>query len=205
MVDKICDKLMDRVRLKMPEVNEERAEVIRYGFELLIGEVPKIFLMFIIAALIGKLEYFIISIAVICPYRTYSGGIHLKTHTGCFIITNMLYLGNVFFSEWFRFNGDLPKLVTIAFVYIFSVIIVMLNAPADTETVPILRKKDRRNKKILAIVCSTIALVIALLIKNEVISNMCIFGIFFQTLTITRLSYKIFKVKPGYLEYKKSL
>ena len=81
MVDKICNWLMARVRAKMPEVDEERAEVIRYGFELIIGEVPKLIVMFIIALLLGKIKLFLISVAIICPYRTFSGGIHLKTNT----------------------------------------------------------------------------------------------------------------------------
>ena len=37
MIDKICDKLIKRIRVKMPEVDDERAEVIKYGLELIIG------------------------------------------------------------------------------------------------------------------------------------------------------------------------
>ena len=44
-----------RVKQKMPEVDDERAEVIRYGFELIIGEVPKMILIFLIAILIENL------------------------------------------------------------------------------------------------------------------------------------------------------
>ena len=44
MIDKICDKLMKRIRAKMPEVDDERAEVIKYGLELIIWELPKMFL-----------------------------------------------------------------------------------------------------------------------------------------------------------------
>ena len=105
MINKICDFLMERVKQKMPEVDDERAEVIRYGFELIIGEVPKMILIFLIAILLGKLKYFLISIAIVCPYRTFSGGIHLKTHIGCLISTFLLYLGNVFFCEWFKFGN----------------------------------------------------------------------------------------------------
>ncbi|MBQ3409513.1 MAG: accessory gene regulator B family protein [Clostridia bacterium] len=205
MVNQICNKLMDRVRSKMPEVDDERAEVIRYGFELLIGEVPKLLLMFVLAALLGKLKYFLISLAIICPYRTFSGGIHLKTHIGCFITTNLMYLGNVYFSEWIKFNSIYVKLAVIVFTYIFAVTMIILYAPADTETVPILRKNDRRKKKIEAIVWATGVLIISFCVKDIIIGNMCVFGILFQTLTITKLSYKIFNVKLGYLEYIKSL
>ena len=205
MVEKICDILMERVKAKMPEVNEERAEIIRYGFELIIGEIPKMIFIFILALVLGKFKYFLISLAIICPYRTFSGGMHLKTHIGCFITTTTLYLGSVYFCEFFNFNGDVPKFITIICVYIFSFAMVILYAPADTDTVPILIKKDRQLCKIKSILWITGILVAALFIKDNIISNLCIFGILFQTLTITKLTYKLFRVKLGYLEYKKSL
>ena len=65
MIDKICDKLMKRIRAKMPEVDDERAEVIKYGLELIIGELPKMFLLFIIAWLLGIFKYALISFAII--------------------------------------------------------------------------------------------------------------------------------------------
>ncbi len=205
MIEKICDILMNRVRQKMPDIDEERAEVIRYGFELLIGEVPKIILIFIIAIILGKFNYFIISMAVICPYRTFSGGIHLKTHIACFISTTFLYLGNVLLSELFVFSSIYLRLIMIFIVYVFSIIMILLYAPADTDTVPILRKKDRKIKKIKSIVWITIVLTSAIFVKNQVISNMCLLGVFIQTLTIMKISYRLFKVKLGYLEYKESL
>ena len=205
MVDKICNKLMCRVRAKMPEVDNQRAEVIRYGFELIIGEVPKLILMFILAFALGKLKYFLISVAILCPYRTFSGGIHLKTHLGCFIGTNLLYLGNVYMSEWIICSNEYIKYIALILTCIFAVAMILLYAPADTETVPILRKKDRAHKKILSLLWITFVALLAIIIKDRIISNMCIIGIILQTLTITKLSYKLFNVKLGYLEYIKSL
>lgn len=204
MVEKICDKLMDRVKAKMPEVDEERAEVIRYGFELIIGEVPKLLLMLILAIVLGKVKYFCISILIVGLYRMFSGGVHLKTHIGCFLMTNFMYLGNVYISELFVFSNVYIKYISIAIIYIFSIIMICLYAPADTDTVPILRKKDRKNKKIISLIIVSIILTIAIFIDNRVISNMCILGVFLQTITITKFAYKIFDVKLGYLEYIKS-
>ena len=48
MVDKFCNYIVKKIRNKMPEIDNERAEVIKYGLELIIGEIPKIFLLFII-------------------------------------------------------------------------------------------------------------------------------------------------------------
>ena len=46
MVDKICTYLTNRIRKEMPEIDDERAEIIMYGLQNIIGEIPKIFLIF---------------------------------------------------------------------------------------------------------------------------------------------------------------
>ena len=52
----------------------------------------------------------------------------------------------------------------------------------------------------------TITLGISLLVENTVVSNLLLFGILFQTITITRFMYKITGNKYGYEEYiKKSI
>ena len=49
MIKEICESLTKKIRQEMPEIDDERAEVIQYGLELIIGEVPKIILLFVIA------------------------------------------------------------------------------------------------------------------------------------------------------------
>ena len=46
MIDKICEYLTNKIRKQMPEVDDEKAEIINYGIQLIVGEIPKIFLMF---------------------------------------------------------------------------------------------------------------------------------------------------------------
>lgn len=91
MIDKFCDYLTNNIRKKMPDVDDERAEVIKFGLQLIIGEIPKFFIMIGIAYALGILKWTIVSFILILPYRVYSGGIHLKTHIGC-IIRNINYV-----------------------------------------------------------------------------------------------------------------
>ena len=74
-------------------------------------------------------------------------------------------------------------------------------APADTENVPILSKKDRKKKQILAYITYSVGLIVALLIHDNVISNIMLFGNILQTLTITKLAYRLTKNKYGYEVY----
>lgn len=204
MIDKICDKLMKRIRAKMPEVDDERAEVIKYGLELIIGELPKMFLLFIIAWLLGIFKYALISFAIILPYKLVSGGVHLKTHIGCILGTSLLYCGNVFISKYINIPDIKSQLIFSAIALTFAIIMISLYAPADTENVPILRKKERTKKKIVSYIIVTAMIIISFFIKDKVISNMFIVGVLLQSIMISKLTYNIFKVKFGYLEYIKT-
>ena len=76
-------------------------------------------------------------------------------------------------------------------------------APADTINLPILRKKERKTKKILSYIFATMTLVVALIIKDSTLSNILIFNVLIETICISRLAYKITKNEYGYQTYAK--
>ena len=78
-----------------------------------------------------------------------------------------------------------------------------LYAPADTENVPIISKKERKNKKIMSYITLVLTLAVSLIIKDNTISNILIIGVIIQTITITRVAYKLTNNKYGYEEYLK--
>ena len=80
-------------------------------------------------------------------------------------------------------------------------LMVKLYAPADTENVPILRKKERKQKKIMSYIVLTIEFIIALTIDIPSVTTIIIFGDFIQSLMITRIAYKITDNKYGYEVY----
>lgn len=203
MVETICNKLTLRIRKNMPEIDDERAEVINYGLQLLIGEIPKTAIIILIAYLLGVLELTVLALLVMLPYRTVSGGVHLNTHIGCVIATSLFYTGNAVLSKYLVLGENVQYILTFI-TWLFSMIMIKLYAPADTEAVPILRKKERKIKRILSYIVMTITLGISLLVKNTVVSNILLFGILFQTITITRFMYKITGNKFGYEEYIKN-
>lgn len=77
-------------------------------------------------------------------------------------------------------------------------IMIKLYAPADTENLPILSKKERKYKKIMSYVTLTITLILAIIITNNIISNILIIGTFLQTISITKIAYKLSRNKYGY-------
>lgn len=201
MIDKICMFLTKKIRQEMPEIDDERAEIINYGLQNIIGEIPKLFIMIAVSYALGIWQLTLITLLIIMPYRCVSGGVHLKTHIGCIISTCLMYCGVAYISKYIVMSAMVKYIVTFI-IWGFSMIMIHYYAPADTESVPILRKKERKYKKIASHLICTIALIIALVIPNEVISNIIIFGYFVQTCMITRLVYKISGNQYGYEVYQ---
>ena len=53
MIDNICTFLTNKIKKEMPEVDDEKAEIIMYGLQNIIGEIPKTFLVLLIAYFLG--------------------------------------------------------------------------------------------------------------------------------------------------------
>lgn len=200
MIDAICNKITLKIRKEMPEINDERAEIINYGLQLIVGEIPKFLLLLLIAYLLKVPELSILALITISPYRMVSGGVHLKTHLGCLTATALFYIGNAFLSKFIILEQK-ERLVMCLAIWLFSMVMIKLYAPADTEAVPILRKKERRIKQILSYIIMTITLGISLILKNNTISNILLFGVLLQTIAITRFMYKVTNNKYGHEVY----
>ena len=200
MIEAICNSLTKKIIQSVDGYDESKADEINYGLQLLIGEVPKFFIILLLAFLLHMFKLTLISFLIILPYRAFSGGFHLHTHLGCIVVTSLLYIGTPYLASILNFD-DTIKYILIAITFIFSFAMIAKYAPADTENVPVLQKKERRKRKIWSFVIAGVELVIAIFIPYKVVSNMIIIGILVQTLTLTRLAYKITKNKYGYEVY----
>lgn len=200
MIDKICMFLTNKIRKEMPDIDDEKAEVINYGLQNIIGEIPKTFLVLVIAYFLGIWKEVLITFLLLMPYKNASGGFHLKTHLGCIIGTTMFYCGIPLLSKVVILSGII-KYIIITIIWIFGMIMIKLYAPADTENVPILMKKDRKRQQTISYITFSIGLLIAGMINNNIISNIIIFGYFLQSVMITKLAYRLTNNKYGYEVY----
>lgn len=200
MIDKICMFLTNKIRKEMPEIDDEKAEVINYGLQNIIGEIPKTFLVLIIAYFLGIWKETLITFVLLIPYKNTSGGFHLKTHLGCILGTAIFYCGIPLLSKIILLRG-IVKYIIIALIWAFGMIMIKLYAPADTENVPILTKKDRQRQQLFSYIIFSIGMLVAGIIKHDMISNILIFGYFLQTLTITKVAYRLTNNKYGYEVY----
>lgn len=202
MINKICESLLKKIRKEMPDIDDERAEIILYGLQLIVGEVPKIILLFAVAILLKIGWLVIFAYATMLPYKIVAGGFHLKTNLGCMIGTFVVYFGNVLISKYIVLFTETKYLLTL-FTLIFSIIMICLYAPADTINLPILRQKERKTKKVLSYIFAIITLIASLLVQNNTLSNILLFNVLIETICISKLAYRITKNEYGYKTYLK--
>lgn len=203
MIDKICNFILARIKKEMPETDEDRLEIINYGLQMIIGELPKLFGTLVIAYLLGVLELTILAYIMLLPYKYFVGGVHAKSHLACMITTPLIYCGNALISKNLPIIQSEYKYIAIFLVWVFSIIVISIYAPADTENVPILRKKERRFKKIMSYITMTLSLIVAIILKDKyvIVSNILIIGCLIDSIFITRPMYKLYHNKYGYEVY----
>ena len=199
MINQICESLTNKIRQEMPDIDDEEAEVIKYGLELIIGEVPKILLLFIIAIVLKIGWLVIFAYFTMLPYKIVAGGFHLKTNIGCTIGTLSIYYGNVLISKYITWTQIYTKYIVILIAFVFSMIMVSLYAPADTVNLPILTKKD------LSYIFATVSLIVSIVIKDNTLSNILLLNVIIESICISRVAYKITKNEYGYENYLKEL
>lgn len=200
MREKICTFLTNRIRKEMPDIDDDRAEVINFGLQNLVGEVPKVFIMLAVAYFLGVFDLALFTFLALFPYKGASGGVHLKTHLGCIIVTTAFYCFIPYISQYFILTS-IMKYTLVAFTWVFGIIMIKLYAPADTENIPILDEKVRRKKQIISYITFTLGLIVSLIVKSNVISNILILANLFQTITITKSVYRLTNNKYGYEVY----
>lgn len=200
MIEKICNYILKKMRKKMPDMTDEKAEVIEYGLQIIVGEIPKVILLFGLSFLLGIGWYMAFAYIMLIPYKTVTGGFHLHTHLGCFIGSCIFYYGNIFLSK-FLVLDSIQKYILIVVTLLFGIFMVALYAPADTENVPIISKKERKQKRILSYIILVITLGVATVISNSILSNILIIGVILQTFSITRIAYKLTNNKYGHEVY----
>lgn len=201
MIDKFCDWITEKIKGKMPEIDEEKELVINFGVRLIFGEIPKILALFILGFILQIGWYTLLIYLLIAPYRTFTGGFHLKTHWGCMITSIILYIVPILVAKHITIPQNYIIYIMAGIIGALSAIFIAKYAPADTENIPILSKKERKAKKVKSYISLAVLLAIIVLVPNRIISGMLLYGIFLQNLTLTPIAYKLTKNKYSYEVY----
>lgn len=199
MIEKISEKILN-ILVDENETNNQK-EILLFGITRIVEDIPKYLAMLVICILLGKLKAFCIVMLVTMAYKTFTGGVHLHTNIGCFIGSMVSILSCIYIPEYIaRFNK--VTIPIMAFIYIFSIYIILTYVPADVPEIPIINKDRRKRDKIMSfIILNILFLITILFVKNLIYKYIIIITILNIDVMTTRTIYKLFKNKYGYENY----
>lgn len=181
---------------KNTSTSEEDIEKITYGLQVIILNTFHSILLFVIAYFLGIFIYTLIAFVFFAILRLFASGVHANSTLTCCIVSSIFFFGNVYLSL------NTPKnIVVISIVFLISLILILLYAPADTEERPLISKKLRKSLKIKSALVTVIFYIVTLLISNNVYANLITFSVLEEAFVITPFAYKLFNKK--YANYKR--
>lgn len=196
MKKKFLNYSLNLVKENNPNLSEIKLEEIRYGLEGFYLTITKALFIFTIAYLLGIFKEMLIMLIVFNILRTTGFGLHAKKSWMCWVSSTIIFIFLPLISKYILFPIYMKYILGL-----ISIILMIIYAPADTKKHPLVNKKKRQILKLLSTIFCAILVVCSLIIKNETIDTLIIFGIYTEILLISPLTYKLFHLE--YNNYKK--
>jgi accessory gene regulator B len=185
-ISKICLKFVEENSTK----TKEELEIIEYGINVLVINIVKLFILFLLSYILSVTIYTLIAVLSFAFVRLFASGVHAASSIKCTVTNILLFLGNVYLSLHISINNPI-KIVILT----LSLLLILLYAPADTEDRPLVSRKLRKKLKIYSILVILLLSFVAIGIKKATFSNLVVFSVLEESLLITPLAYYIFN-KP---------
>ena len=191
----IINKCMELVTTYNKDLSQRDIDKIKYGLEGLYLTITKLIFIIIVSIILGIWKETLLLIIIFNGIRLTAFGVHAKRSIDCLISSTLFFI----LFPIICIKLTIPLIVKII-LFIPLTVLIGIFAPADTEKRPLINKKKRKIYKILSIIISTIYMTIAIVIKDNTLSNCFIFAIVIQIIIMLPITYKIFGV--SYNNYK---
>lgn len=167
------------------EYTEEEVAIMRYALEGIYLTFTKILVITLIAALLGLFKEYIWFVLLYTPIRSVSFGWHANTTKECWVVSILAFILIPYTFSIITINR-ITKIILLTFpIFIFA-----LYSPADTKKRPIVNKKRRLMFKVASLIITLVYCCYSFKHSN-LISNLMIASLLYQSLLINPLIYKI--------------
>ncbi len=186
---------MNFIKKYNPDKSENDLEIIQYGLEGLYLTISKLVIILLLSIILGIFKEVIIFLLIYNIIRTPSFGLHATKSWICLLSSTCIFIGVPFLCNQFI----LPIYIKMI-IGLISIVLIFKNAPADTYKRPIISKKRRQMYKLISTIVAITMVVLAIVAKNQFISNSLIFALVVQNFMISPMIYHLFKLP--YANYK---
>lgn len=142
-MDLLCNVIASWCK-KNGAVSDEDNLVIIYGIQVILNTSLKLLGIFLIGALLHRLPTVLLSTAVFCSMRYWTGGWHSESHIGCFCTMLIPCVGPSLLVE--ISGGWIPWVL--GFTAVYSVYKVLRYAPCNSKVNPIEDEETLKMKRI---------------------------------------------------------
>jgi len=191
----IINKCMELVTTYNKDLSQRDIDKIKYGLEGLYLTITKLIFIIIVSIILGIWKETLLLILIFNGIRLTAFGVHAKKSIDCLISSTLFFI----LFPILCIKLTIPLIVKVI-LFIPLTVLIGIFAPTDTEKRPLINKKKRKIYKILSIIISIIYMTIAIVIKNNILSNCFIFAIVIQIIIMLPITYRIFGV--SYNNYK---
>ncbi len=184
-----------------PDTDSIKMEEYAYNLEAFYLTVTKMLVIIPTAIILGVIKELLLLLLFFNILREQAHGLHATKSWICLVSSTLIFVGVPFIS----------KIITIPFIIkiildIIGLLLIALYAPADTVKAPIIKAERRKKYKIKSIIYTMFLIILSLIIKNTVVTNLIIFAIWIEVFLILPITYKIFHLSyNNYIEYLKNM
>ena len=195
MKKRFLNIIRNSIKKQYPNYSEDKLDEIMYGVEGIYLTITKMIIIFIFAFILGVANELLLLLIAFNFVRLFAFGMHADKSWICLLFSGLLFLGGAVLAKNIVINK--PFLYTL---YLIVIIIIAIYSPADTVKRPLINKKRRIKFKILSVIMAITYLIITILIKDNTLINILIFGLIIECILILPITYKVFKMP--YKNYK---
>lgn len=157
----------------------------RYALEGIYLTFTKILVITLIACLLGLFKEYMWFVILYIPLRSVSFGWHANTTKECWVVSILAFILIPYIFSIITIN-EITKIILLT----FSILVFALYSPADTKKRPIVNKKRRLLFKVVSLIITLVYCCYSFKHSN-LISNLMIASLLYQSLLINPLIYKI--------------
>lgn len=179
--------------------SDKQVNIFRYTLESLYSLVTKTSVVLLLAFLLRTFSITCVALVLYSFLRGFAFGIHATKNIYCWIITLTTYILGPLFIQQFVFP------MTFIYVsYAVGVLSILLWAPADTPSRPLLSKKKRNTNKMISFGLALLYIASSFYFKNATYFEIVSFVLLLESVCICPLTYALFGIPyRNYKTYRK--
>jgi accessory gene regulator B len=195
MKKKFLNFAINCIKESHPDYDDIKIAEMRYSLEGFYLSFTKLIIIAAFSLILGVFKEMLIMLVIFNVLRSTGFGLHATKSWICLLSSSIVFLCFPLLSKIINIPLNFKFLLGIC-----SILLIYIYAPADTKKRPLIKKAKREMYKFKTTIKCIFLVILSLIIKDDTISNLIIFGIWNEVFMILPITYKIFNL--SYNNYK---